>query len=107
VRRHRSADITYIRLRRGFLYLAAILDWYSRHVPSSRALIEPGRGVLRMGAGGGPGEKAGPVTEVFDLKELPLHQGMDGFTHEGTQAVPKCPLCQHPQAYFEMVPDNF
>jgi len=27
-----SADITYIRLRRGFLYLAAILDWYSRYV---------------------------------------------------------------------------
>ena len=29
-----SADITYIRLRRGFLYLAAILDWYSRYVLS-------------------------------------------------------------------------
>jgi len=29
-----SADITYIRLRRGFLYLAAILDWYSRYVVS-------------------------------------------------------------------------
>jgi putative transposase len=25
-----SADITYIRLARGFLYLVAILDWYSR-----------------------------------------------------------------------------
>jgi rubrerythrin len=30
-----------------------------------------------------------------------------GFTHEGTEAVPKCPLCQHPQAFFEMVKDNF
>jgi putative transposase len=29
-----SADITYIRLRRGFLYLVAILDWYSRYVVS-------------------------------------------------------------------------
>ena len=29
-----SADITYLRLRRGFLYLAAILDWYSRYVLS-------------------------------------------------------------------------
>jgi len=29
-----SADITYIRLRRGFLYLVAILDWYSRYVLS-------------------------------------------------------------------------
>jgi len=27
-----STDITYIRLRRGFLYLVAILDWYSRYV---------------------------------------------------------------------------
>jgi len=27
-----SADITYIRLRNGFVYLAAILDWYSRYV---------------------------------------------------------------------------
>jgi putative transposase len=27
-----STDITYIRLRRGFVYLAAILDWYSRLV---------------------------------------------------------------------------
>jgi putative transposase len=27
-----SADITYIPMRRGFLYLVAILDWYSRYV---------------------------------------------------------------------------
>jgi len=27
-----STDITYIRLLRGFVYLAAILDWYSRKV---------------------------------------------------------------------------
>jgi putative transposase len=27
-----STDITYIRLRRGFAYLAAVLDWYSRYV---------------------------------------------------------------------------
>ena len=29
-----SADITYIRLEKGFLYLVAILDWYSRYVLS-------------------------------------------------------------------------
>ena len=29
-----SADLTYIRLRRGFSYLVAILDWYSRYVLS-------------------------------------------------------------------------
>ena len=27
-----STDITYIRLRRGFVYLVAIMDWYSRFV---------------------------------------------------------------------------
>lgn len=27
-----AADITYVRLRRGFAYLVAILDWYSRYV---------------------------------------------------------------------------
>ena len=29
-----SVDITYIRLRRGFVYLVAILDWFSRYVIS-------------------------------------------------------------------------
>lgn len=27
-----STDITYLRMQRGFLYLVAILDWYSRYV---------------------------------------------------------------------------
>ncbi len=27
-----STDITYIRLRRGFVYLMAVIDWYSRYV---------------------------------------------------------------------------
>ena len=26
------SDITYVPLRRGFLYLVAVMDWYSRHV---------------------------------------------------------------------------
>ena len=29
-----SSDITYIRLRRGFLYLVAVMDWHSRYVLS-------------------------------------------------------------------------
>jgi putative transposase len=29
-----SSDITYIPMRRGFLYLAAVIDWYSRYVLS-------------------------------------------------------------------------
>lgn len=31
-----STDITYIRMARGFMYLVAILDWYSRYVISWR-----------------------------------------------------------------------
>ena len=31
-----SIDITYIQLREGFLYLTAIIDWYSRYVLSWR-----------------------------------------------------------------------
>jgi putative transposase len=31
-----STDITYIPLRRGFLYLVAVLDWFSRYVLSWR-----------------------------------------------------------------------
>ena len=30
------ADITYMPMRRGFLYLVAIMDWYSRKVLASR-----------------------------------------------------------------------
>jgi putative transposase len=29
-----SSDITYIRLRHGFVYLVAVMDWYSRYVLS-------------------------------------------------------------------------
>ena len=31
-----AADITYIQLRRGFCYLVAVMDWYSRYVLSWR-----------------------------------------------------------------------
>lgn len=34
-----STDITYIRLKHGFIYLMAILDWYSRYVLSFRISI--------------------------------------------------------------------
>jgi putative transposase len=31
-----STDITYVRLKRGFVYLTAVIDWYSRYVLSWR-----------------------------------------------------------------------
>ena len=30
-----------------------------------------------------------------------------GFVYEGQKALEKCPVCQHPQAYFEIVPQNY
>jgi rubrerythrin len=30
-----------------------------------------------------------------------------GFIHEGTSALEKCPVCQHPQAYFDIMPVNY
>ena len=34
-----STDITYIRLRQGFVYLVAILDWFSRYVLSWKVAL--------------------------------------------------------------------
>jgi len=34
-----SADITYIRLTQGFVYLVAIIDWFSRYILSWRVSI--------------------------------------------------------------------
>jgi putative transposase len=34
-----SMDITYVRLKQGFVYLCAIIDWYSRYVLSWRLSI--------------------------------------------------------------------
>ena len=30
-----------------------------------------------------------------------------GYVHEGVQAIEKCPVCQHPRAYFEVVAENY
>ena len=30
-----------------------------------------------------------------------------GLVYEGTKALDKCPVCQHPQAYFDIVPENY
>jgi len=30
-----------------------------------------------------------------------------GFPIEGEHAPEKCPACEHPQAYFEIVPENW
>jgi hypothetical protein len=40
------ADITYIPMRRGFLYLVAIMDWYSRRFLAWRLAEHDGSGLL-------------------------------------------------------------
>ena len=30
-----------------------------------------------------------------------------GYVHEGTEAPQKCPACEHPQAYFEVLAENY
>jgi rubrerythrin len=30
-----------------------------------------------------------------------------GYVHEGTEAMKVCPLCKHPQAYYELEPVNY
>jgi rubrerythrin len=30
-----------------------------------------------------------------------------GYVHEGVKAPDECPACQHPQAYFEVQPENY
>ena len=30
-----------------------------------------------------------------------------GFVHEGEKALPTCPVCKHPHAYFEIAAENF
>ncbi|MBF0449203.1 MAG: rubrerythrin family protein [Candidatus Magnetomorum sp.] len=30
-----------------------------------------------------------------------------GYVHDGTEAPGACPACAHPQAYFEILPDNY
>ncbi len=43
------ADITYIRLNQGYVYLMAIMDWHSRYVLSWEHIDNFGRGILSGG----------------------------------------------------------
>lgn len=61
------ADVTYIPMRRGFLYLVAIMDWASRKVAGLAPVEHDGRRLLRRGAGGG----AGPVRQARNLQHRP------------------------------------
>ncbi len=44
-----SSDITYVRMRHGFLYLVAVIDWHSRYVLSSEVSNTLNRDLPRVG----------------------------------------------------------
>jgi transposase InsO family protein len=55
-----AADITYIPVNRGFMYLVAVMDWHSRKVLSRR-----------LSNSGGP-----PPSTIAEAKLL--HDGLQG-----------------------------
>ena len=50
-----AADITYIPMAKGFLYLVAIMDWHKPARAGLEALQHHGHQLLRGGVGGSPG----------------------------------------------------
>ena len=54
------ADITYLPMARGFLYLVAIMDWHSRYVAARRLSQHPGGRLLRRCLEGGAGARPAP-----------------------------------------------
>jgi len=70
-------DITYIRMRKGFLYLAAIMDWLSRYVLSwslsntlDAALELVGGAPLQPGGALNPGGSP-PLTMIIWIGIMP------------------------------------
>ncbi|WMJ23982.1 rubrerythrin family protein [Paludicola sp. MB14-C6] len=46
--------------------------------------------------------------KVFKKEEKQVWQCANcGYTYEGTSAPEKCPVCDHPQAYFQVVAKNY
>ena len=58
-----AMDITYIPMARGFVYLAAVMDWHSRKVLAWRVIGHNGHRLLRGGARRIPGtpRRAGDI----------------------------------------------
>lgn len=75
------ADITYVPMRRGFLYLVAVLDWYSTLRAGVGAVKHAGGAVLRGGLRPGAGERPtrdlqhGPGGAVYERR---VHEAAGG-----------------------------
>ena len=46
--------------------------------------------------------------EVFNRKTpVKWHCTNCGYVHEGTEPPKECPACKHPQAYYELLAENY
>ncbi len=46
--------------------------------------------------------------QVFKRKEVKKwHCANCGYVHEGTEAPKECPACKHPQAFYELLAENY
>ena len=66
-----AADITYIPMAQGFLYLVAIMDWHSRHV-LAETLQHHGHRILYGGVGGS--SRQGPTGDIQHRSGGAVHQ---------------------------------
>ena len=90
-----AMDITYIPMARGFVYLAVVLDWFSRRVLSWRRIDHDGSGILRRDAGGrlGSSRQAGhlqyrPGFAVHRLRPSPACSPTTALRSAWTAKVP-------------------
>ncbi len=74
-----SSDITYVPLRHGFLYLVAVMDWYSRYVLSWRLSNTLDGELLPGGAGRGarPGDSRRSSTATKGASSRPRRSRRD------------------------------
>src|SRR3978361_1849469 len=65
-------DITYVPMALGFVYLAAVVDWYSRRVLAWRGWVNMGVGFGRAVRGGGcPGMATQPFSIPIRVRSSP------------------------------------
>ena len=67
------ADITYIPMAKGFVYLVAVMDWFSRRVLAWRLSISMETDFLRRGVAGGDGP-ARPAGDFQHRSRRAVHQ---------------------------------
>ena len=90
-----AADITYLPMSRGFLYLVAVMDWHSRYVV---VVQHPGSRLLRRGAGRGsePGSAGAVQHRPGQLVHQPgVHPGPKGARGEDQHGREGAILGQH------------